>query len=96
MNRLVISSLETVIDLMDHNPQLLTLPALQGLRPLLNRPKNVSCCSSDVDMSTYRKAFEGALRSLTTTQQEQMKSILGVDQISYFSNTVGVLEQKSF
>lgn len=95
MKKASISSLESVMGLMESHPDLSRLPALQALRPLLGRPRASGCCNK-VDLSPYRKAFEGALRTLTPDQQTQMKRILGVDQISYFTKVAGRLEQKTF
>lgn len=97
MSRVSLSSLESAVDLMRSNPLLLTIPALQGLRPLVQRDRTIrggGCCGAQEDLSAYRGAFEQALRSLTDGQKTQMKSILGVNEISYYARTNGKIEEK--
>lgn len=96
MKRIFISSLESAVELLRSNPRLLSLPALQSLRPLVSQPAKGHCCGEGPDLGAYRSAFEGALKTLTKDQQTQMKKILGADEISYFSRVAGTIQQKSF
>lgn len=98
MNRVTISSLESAVELMRANPKLQTIPALQSLRPLLQQRVAVSsgCCGSKPDLSAYRTAFEGAFRNLTEGQKQDMKRILGVDEISFFARTGHQITQQVF
>jgi hypothetical protein len=97
MNRVVISSLESAVALMQANPQLQTLPALQSLRPLLQRNlHSEGCCGAKPDLSTYRTAFEGAFRNMTAGQRQDMKRILGVDEVAFFVRTGTQIAQQTF
>jgi hypothetical protein len=79
------------------NPRLLTIPALQPLRPLLNmQTEKAGCCGQAPDLSGYRATFENALRALTDTQRQELKNILGVDQVSYYARSGNGIVQKSF
>lgn len=96
MTKLVVSSLESVISLLKGNKGLLTLPALQSLRPLISAPIKQGCCGGKVDTAKYRGALETALRNILPDQAKKMKDILKVERICYFAKVGGKIEQKCF
>lgn len=96
MNQVSISSLESVVALMRSNPKLLTIPALQPLRPLVQKqPGPPGCCGAKEDLSGYRATFENALRALTDEQKTKLKEILGADQVTYYARTGNGIVQKT-
>lgn len=86
MTNVTLSSLETVVALMRANPKLLAIPVLQPLRPLLTQQlEKKGCCGEKPDLSGYRAVFENALRAMTEQQKQDLKSILGADQVTYYA-----------
>lgn len=95
MTSVSLSSLESTVALMRSNPKLLTLPALQPLRSLVQQPAAVGCCGQKPDLSGHRMVFENALRAMTEEQKHQLKEILGVDRVTYYARTGNEIVQKT-
>lgn len=96
MTSVSISSLESVVALMRSNPRLLSIPALQPLRSLVQQqPQEAGCCGQKQDLSGHRRVFENALRALTDQQKQQLKEILGADRVTYYARTGNEIVQKT-
>ena len=97
MSTLNLSSLESMISLVKANPKLLGIPALQGLRPLLGQSVNTLGCCGKLDLSKYRTEVVGALNAMSVTQQQQMKKMLNVDEVTFFNKGLnGHIQKRSF
>jgi hypothetical protein len=102
MNRVIISSITSMMDILGRNTSLFAVPSLAALRPIYNRMNapNTGCsrCNKATpDISAYRATFESALKVMPGSDQQQMKSLLHADEICYYvRNANNTLELKCF
>lgn len=89
-SKVVLSSLEGVVQLLISRPELQRIPALSGLAPLAtmlqSRGPGCGSCSTAEMYARYRPYFAASLRGLTTENVAQMKKILNVAQVCFYKN----------
>lgn len=88
--KLVITSLAQYSDLARRHPMLLNFSAFSPIRDVLNRINSKGCkCNSKQDIVNYRPQFEIAMSLLSPNDQVQMKALLNVDKVCYYSRDNG-------
>lgn len=99
----MISSVVAFANMAIANPALLTVSPLSPLtagvdryRTALNNPSGCNCKKNEV-LRDYKGMFESAMSALSDLDQQQLKNILKVDQVCYYTlNANKALEMKCF
>ena len=94
--RVIISSVPNFIDLLQRYPALTSLPAFSNLLPVLKgmhtpRVNECSACNKKF-VQNNKSVFEGSLNSLSASDKDAMKRILGVSEVCYYSQRNGKLD----
>lgn len=102
MNRVMISSLVSFLNLMTANPSMANIPALSALVPALQKYKteqnSKGCnCKKTSTLRDYKPIYDTLMANMSTFDRNQLKSILKADQLCYYVvNANHVLEMKCF
>jgi hypothetical protein len=95
MKSLVLSSVESVAQVVSNNPALKKVPFFSNLKPYLDALNSPGCCAKNNLMQQYRKSFENAIIGLDENSARQIKQTMGVEQICwYVKNAKGQLEKR--
>ncbi len=89
--RVIISSMQSLIQLLTQNESLYQVSVFAPLKEAIEKSsKNISgatCspCEKNRILKTYRPAFDAALTSLQQADKDQIKQILSVDEVCYYT-----------
>ena len=100
MNRVVFSSVQNFAQILISNPQLFAIPAFAPLKGLIDKlttdQQGCSCNKGSIFLE-YKGIFESAVTSLQESDKDNIKRVLNVDKICYYTrNRANVLELSCF
>lgn len=96
--KVILSSVQTMVNLLQRNPKLYCVPAFQVLRPvvdMISRPGGCGCNERDL-LDSIRPHFESALTGITADQRRQIKDILKATEVCYYVYVNGNITLKCF
>lgn len=97
--KLIISSVQNMVDLLKKYPAAKAIPPFQPFVNLLARLTQKEGCGCDKTkvLQEYRPLLEASLNQLTTQHKLDIKKILNCEQVCYYKgNTSGGLELACF
>jgi hypothetical protein len=97
MKKLVLSSVPQLAKLIESNPDLLNIPALSALRPIIESAKKKGCAACQRRVTSpsnaVRTQVEAILSTLTEDDYKNMKALLHMDKLCYYHVVNGKTDQ---